>query len=246
MNNLGFKSFPNYILHVNEKIYTELDSYKLLLDGVSRLSNQSIYLIDFYRGDVLYSSVNPLFLSKSELENISLLKNRFDIASNLIDESSQISIFVKSWFDFIESKPIEDKRNYTLQFDYHIEVRLVGVSMTPVFLSLEGKPWIILCSSKISTNSSFGNVLISRNNSRDIWHFSIITKRWIKGELLSLTEIEQKVLRLSIQGKTETEICNEIFRSINGLKSLKRRIFRKMEVNNITEAVSFAISHGLI
>ena len=118
--------------------------------------------------------------------------------------------------------------------------------MTPSFLSYDGKPWIVLCTTKVSTSSKAGNAMIMKKDTPELWTFSETTKRWIKGKLFTLNEIEQEVLRLSIQGKTENDICIQIFRSKDGLKSLKRRMFRKMKVNNITEAVSFAISHGLI
>ena len=142
--------------------------------------------------------------------------------------------------------PINERSKFILQFDYHLDNKLICVNMTPIFISKDGKPWIVLCSTKISTNSSAGNATIYKTQSNNIWNYSTISNRWNKSESLTLSEIEKDVLRLSIQGKNEVEISQCIFRSIDGLRSLKRRLYRKLEVNNITEAVSFVISHGLI
>lgn len=118
--------------------------------------------------------------------------------------------------------------------------------MTPAFLCNDGKPWIVICNAKLSTDSNSGNGVIFKFNSPQIWEYSFISKKWKENKIVILTEMEQQVIRFSIQGKKEDEICKLIFRSKDGLKSIKKKMFYKMDVQNITEAVSFAISHGLI
>ncbi|MEG2947302.1 MAG: helix-turn-helix transcriptional regulator, partial [Bacteroidales bacterium] len=58
----NFKRLPVYVSRVTEHIYNEIDSYIQILEGISRLNNQSMSLVDFYKGEILFVSYNPLFL----------------------------------------------------------------------------------------------------------------------------------------------------------------------------------------
>lgn len=241
----GFSSFQNYISEVEESVYKDLDSYEKILNGVAHLTNNYLFLVDFYKGSVLYLSSIPLILCNMSPEEIRLSAGKLNTQFVTPHEYEMINNIIKSWFSFLMDHPIEERKAYSVQFDYHLNKRLLNVSMIPIFLSKEGKPWLIICNVRIPTSSKEGNAKISKNNSTQYWHYSRNGK-WIAEKQILLDEIEQKIISLSIQGKKEKEICEVIFRSKDGLKSIKRRIFRKMKVRNITEAVSYAISHGMI
>ena len=246
MNYRGFKTFSNYIESVPESRYNEIDSYIKILDSYSRISNQCIYLLDFYKGEVIYISYNPqsfVGIDAEDIKDVNRLHKKGYIST---DEFELMKHLVKSWFEFLESKPVGERKDYTMQFDYHLNKRLMNINMTPTFLSNEGKPWLVICNSKISTNQTAEKSIIFKLNSTEHWIYNKVTKRWVAKTNLNLSEIEQEILRLSLQGKTENEICELIFKSKDGLKSIKRRMFSKMEVRNIIEATSLALSYGLI
>lgn len=242
----GFKQLPNYIATVSDPLYGEIDSYIQILDGVARLTNQSIGLVDLFKGKILYLSNNPLFLCGLTAQEVIEMGPDFNRKFVSEEENKLISEIVKSWLRFIEAEPVEKRKSYSLRFNYYLDHNLICVNMTPAFLSNEGKPWLLICNAKVATHSTSGYAVISEHNSLKNWYYSFPAKKWIESQLVLLTEIEQQVLRLSIQGKKEHEICELIYRSRDGLKSIKRKLFHKMEVSNITEAVSFAISNGLI
>ena len=195
---------------------------------------------------MLFRSDNPLFLSGLTTQEVMAAGGTFNTQYVSEGENIMIVKIIKAWFRFLENIPTEEKLLYSIRYDYMLDKTLVNNVMTVAFLSEEGKPWLVTCTSKVSTNSGSGNVRIMKNNSSTIWNYSIINDKWTQDSMVVLTDIERAVLRLSIQGKREKEICDEIYRSIDGLKSIKKKIFYKMEVNNITEAVSFAITFGLI
>lgn len=242
----GFKQFPNYITNVPEERYEEIDSYIQMMEALSRITKQPIYLVDFFKGESLYISSNPLFLGGKNVEEVKEMGRTF--TKKMVSEKDSEFIFkiLKGWFHFLEEQPAKERTRYSLRYDYYLEEKLLSVTMTPVFLCKEYKPWIVLCTAQISTNNKNGNAVTFKHNTSDLWRFCEINFSWQKGKQITLTDIEQTILRLSIQGKKEHEICNEIFRSKDGLKSIKRRMFQKMEVNNITEAVSRALSFGLL
>ncbi|MEG1586314.1 MAG: LuxR C-terminal-related transcriptional regulator [Bacteroidales bacterium] len=242
----GFRQLPDYITQVSDPLYKEINSCIQILEGVARLTHQSMSLIDFFKGALLYISDNPLFLCGLTPQEVIDLGVDFNQKYVSRIDNEFIREVTRSWLRFIEAQPLEERITYSLRFNYHLDHRLICVSMTPVFLSADGKPWLVICNAKISTHSNSGHAVIFKDNSLKNWYYSTSSKHWIQSDLVLLSDIEQEILRLSIQGKRESEICQLIFRSKDGLKSIKRKLFHKMDVTNITEAVSFAISYGLI
>lgn len=83
-------------------------------------------------------------------------------------------------------------------------------------------------------------------NSFFIEENSINGKVWHQNQLPKLNEKERKVLTLSAMGYTMHEIALKIERSFNTVKAYRKEIFEKLEVDNITEAVVYAINHRLV
>lgn len=246
MKAIGFKTFPNYIIDVPSIDKSELYSYFKILTSIALLTNHGVYIIDFHKGELPFISKNPFYIDALKKEDITNLLTEYN--SKLINEEEfkMISRIIKDWFDFIEKRPLEKRKNYILEYDYHIVDNLICVSMIPMFLCNEGKPWLILCTTKASTHRKAGNPTIREKGNSKSWYYKLSVRQWIEKKAVKLNDIEEKIIRLSIQGKKETEISETIFRSKDGLKSIKRRMFHKMNVNNITEATAFAIAHGLI
>jgi DNA-binding NarL/FixJ family response regulator len=72
------------------------------------------------------------------------------------------------------------------------------------------------------------------------------TDCWTKGETIELRPEEKQVLTLSAQGYTMKEIAEQMLRSFDTVKFYRRQIFKKFNVQSITEALTFAINYGLI
>jgi len=63
---------------------------------------------------------------------------------------------------------------------------------------------------------------------------------------VALTETERDILRLSSQGYTMDEIATMLCKSIDTIKTYKKRLFAKLEVRSIAEALSYATNYKLI
>ncbi len=66
-----------------------------------------------------------------------------------------------------------------------------------------------------------------------------------KGEQ-SLTERELFVLRLVASGASNQEIADKLMISINTVKSHVKNILEKLQLDNRTQAATYAIKHGLV
>lgn len=246
MKENGFKRLPNLGGEIDPTIYNHLTSYIEVLEGVARLTNQNIALIDFHKEEILYISDSPLFLYQYSPEEIKKMGSKFNRQFVPEEDMEMMQEIFVAWNKFLLHRPIDERKDYSLHVDYHLNKNLIKVCMTPAFLNKEGRIWIAVFISKISTHSEAGNAVIFKINSTQSWHYSFATRKWIekKQKLLSATELQ--ILRLATLGKKENEICEIIHRSKDALKSMKRKIYKKIEVDNITEAVSFAITHGMI
>ena len=80
----------------------------------------------------------------------------------------------------------------------------------------------------------------------DYWEYDLDFLRWEKRIAPILNETEKEILTLSMQGLTITDIAERIHRAVDSVKSARRRLFEKLEVNNISEAISYATNYKLI
>ncbi|MBQ9216032.1 MAG: helix-turn-helix transcriptional regulator [Prevotella sp.] len=63
---------------------------------------------------------------------------------------------------------------------------------------------------------------------------------------MTLKPEEKQILTLSAQGYTMKEIAGQMLRSFDTVKFYRRQIFEKLDVQNITEALSLATSYCLV
>lgn len=63
---------------------------------------------------------------------------------------------------------------------------------------------------------------------------------------MELTVSEKAVLYSSARGRTIPQTAEELLRSEEGMKYIRKRLIHKLEAKNITHAVAIAIRKGLI
>lgn len=64
-------------------------------------------------------------------------------------------------------------------------------------------------------------------------------------ESIQLTSLERELLTLAAKGMTTEEIAQVLFRSTNTIKSRRVKLFKKLHVSSITEAISFVSNYNL-
>ena len=98
----------------------------------------------------------------------------------------------------------------------------------------------------LSLNHSSGNIIISDTHSENIFEFNLETDSWERKQKVKLSERETEILSLYAGGLTINEIAEKIFISSDTVKFHRRKLFEKMGVDNITEALSYATHNKLI
>lgn len=234
----------------DELDYIRVEEYVRSAEAFSRSSYQSVYIIDYFRQNFLYVSPNPMFLCGLSPERVKELGYRFYIDFVPEDEQPLLLTLNKAGFAFYNDIPVNERKDWYISYDFHIlngrKKILVNHKLTPLALTSDGRIWLALCVVSAATHTDAGHIEIHRIGSSEYFEYSIVSHRWIKRQMPSLTDGEKSVLTLSIQGYTMREIADKICLSPDTVKKYRQRIFEKLDVRNISEAIAEATNNKLI
>ena len=230
--------------------YSRVDEYIRSAEAFSRSSYQSVYIIDYFRQDFLYVSSNPMFLCGLSPEQMKELGYRFYLGYVPDDEQPMLLTLNKAGFAFYNDIPVDERKDWHISYDFHIlnegKKILVNHKLTPLALTSDGRIWLALCVVSAATHTDAGHIEMHRVGSSDFFEYNLTTRRWDKRQMPVLTDGEKSVLALSIQGYTMTEIADRICLSPVTVKKYRQRIFEKLDVRNISEAIVAATNNKLL
>lgn len=230
--------------------YSRVDEYIRSAEAFSRSSYQSVYIIDYFKQDFLYVSPNPMFLCGLSQERVRELGYRFYL--NYVPENEQPLLLTinRAGFSFYNDIPVKERKDWYISYDFHILSNgrkiLINHKLTPLALTSDGRIWLALCVVSAATHSDAGHIEMHRVGTSDFFEYNIVTRRWTKKQMPMLTDGEKSVLTLSIQGYTMSEIADKICLSPDTIKKYRQRIFEKLDVRNISEAIVAATNNKLI
>ena len=230
--------------------YSRVSEYVRSAEAFSRSTYQSVYIIDYFRQNFLYVSPNPMFLCGLPPEQMMALGYRF--YSRYVPEDEQPMLIELNWagFSFYNNIPVNERKDWYISYDFHIlndgRRILVNHKLTPLALTSDGRIWLALCMVSASTHTEAGHIEMHRVGSSDFFEYNLTTRRWDKRQMPVLTDGEKSVLTLSIQGYTMTDIADRICLSPVTIKKYRQRIFEKLDVRNISEAIMAATNNKLL
>jgi DNA-binding CsgD family transcriptional regulator len=229
---------------------SQSNNYLEVTDAFSRAIYMSVFIIDYQKRIFEYVSDNPLFLCGNTAEEVKRMG--YDFYFKYV-EKSDADLLLKVnqlGFEFYEKIPASERKYYTLSYDIHLlnnnKAFLVNQKLTPLFLTEEGKIWKAMGVVSLSTNNNSGNITISKHGTNDYWWYDIKEEVWRNEKKITLTEREMDVLRYHAQGYTINKIAEKIFVSPDTIKFHRRKLFEKMQVSNISEALAFVTNNKLL
>lgn len=241
----------NRIGKISEEDYLQQQNYLEVVKSFARLTYESIYVIDYEKMAFEYVSDNPLFLCGYSSEEVMNMGYDFyfkNVPENDLNLLNQIN---EAGFDFLAKLPGKTKKLYSITYDFHLinhdgQQMLVNHKLTPLFLASDEKMWKAMCIVSISHHQKAGNVCIHKQGTDDTWELNLQNNVWRKSEKPKLTKREIEILRLYAQGLTISEIAQRIFVSADTVKYYRRRIFERLGVTNVVEALSYAVNNKII
>ncbi|RPD39478.1 helix-turn-helix transcriptional regulator [Chitinophaga barathri] len=225
--------------------------YLEVVKAFARLTYESVYLIDYTNMSFEYVSENPLFLCGHSAEAVLQMGYDFYLRHVPEQDLELLALINEAGFDFYANLPEEEKKLYSITYDFHLADKdgkqlLINHKLTPLFLTRDGRMWKSMCIVSLSHHQAAGNARIYKQGSGEIWELPPGKRTWHKSAKPVLTEREIEVLRLHAQGFSIQQIAEKIFVAPDTVKYYRRRIFERLEVNNIMDALSHAVNSKLI
>ncbi|PZR19238.1 MAG: helix-turn-helix transcriptional regulator [Flavobacterium psychrophilum] len=241
----------NTIGEISASDQNKSPDYLEVVKAFARLTYESVYVIDYEKMSFEYVSDNPLFLCGYTAAEVQEMGYDFYFRHVPENDLEMLGIINEVGFDFYERLPIEEKKNYSITYDFHLINKdnkkvLINHKLTPLLLTAEGKLWKSLCAVSISNHKTTGNIEIYKQGSDEMWTLNIQSKVWQKSSKASLTKKEIQVLQLHAQGLTINEIAEKLHVAPDTIKYYRRKIFERLNVSNILEALSYAVNRKII
>jgi len=240
----------NTVSGLNEKEYREIKALITMLDAISRLIYQGLYIIDFSKQNFLHVSGNPLFLCGHTSQEVKEMGYRFYFNHVTERELKMLKEIISAGFTIFNKIPDEEKINCTVSFDFHLvsgkKKILVNHRIAPILLTDDGKIRLAVCVVSFSSNHTSGNAVLRKNGNSAYWKYSLKSHMWEENKEIILNEREKDILHLSTQGYSMDEIAEKICISLDTVKFHKKNIFEKLQVKNIVKAIIFAANYKLL
>lgn len=241
----------NKLGKISEEDHLQQQHYLEVVKSFSRLTYESIYVIDYEKMAFEYVSENPLFLSGHSAEEVLNMGYEFYFKNVPEKDLELLNLINEAGFDFFKKIPGNTKKLYSITYDFHLINKdgkpiLINHKLTPLFLTSDEKMWKAMCMVSISHHKNAGNVYIHKQGTDESWELNIDHNVWRKSEKPKLTKREIEILRLHAQGLTINQIAEKIFVSPDTVKYYRRQIFGRLGVSNIVEALSYAVNNKII
>lgn len=235
---------------ISDEQYQNLQDYIDSVKAFARITYKSLYIIDYYKMNFLYVSDNPLFLCGESVEKVQQKGYGFYFQYVPEEDLEFLMQVNKAGFDFFKGIPIEERTQHTISYNFHIkadqEKILINHQLTPLKLDSAGNIWLALCLVSLAPTKETNIAYINAVNSNKVWNFSLKSGRWKQMENVELNKQEKAVIRLANQGLSVEEIAYAIHRSEDSVKGYRKKIFQKLGVGNISEAIAVATHRKLI
>lgn len=245
-----FFSGKNTVDYLSEAEYAQSGNYLETLRAVSRLSYMSMYVIDYQRKEFEYVSDNPLFLCNHTPSEVMAMGYAFYFKYVCKEDLEMLIRVNEIGFEFFNRTPLEDRKNYSISYDFNLHTGkdkiLINHKLTPIFITSEGKIWKALCVVSLSSNTASGNILLSKTGEDSFWELDVTDGLWNKIDKSRLTERELQIVRLHAQGLTISQIADRTFIAVDTVKFHRRKLFDKLHVKNMGEALAYVKNNKLL
>lgn len=247
----SFFNSKNTVNNLTEDVLDQTKNYIEAIKAFSRTTYSSIYVIDYEKKGFDYVSDNPLFLCGLTPNEVKEMGYEFYF-KHVPPEDIDLLLKINTiGFDLYETKPLEERKDYTISYDFLLKTEegksiLINQKLTPIFLNEEGKVWKALCVVSLSTKLNSGNITVYKKGKGIVYKYDLEGDYWKTIEEIKLTNREKEIIQYSIRGYAIKEIAEKIFVSPDTVKFHRKKLFEKLDVTNISEAIRYATNNKLV
>jgi len=240
------------IKYIGSDNYAHVERYLNALKAISKLCDLSYYIIDYYRKNFFYVSPNPLFLSGYSQEEV--LKLGYDFYRECVSDEDLLLLFDlnEAGFKFFYELPVERREHATISYDFVLKnvfnhsLVMINHKLAPLLLTEDGNIWMGICLVTLSSKKKSGDVHIIMHDNHTRYNFYREEKLFKETVVQKLTKKELEILNWVATGNCIDRIASIMNISASTIKNHKTSILKKMQAENITEAVFNASKQGIL
>jgi DNA-binding CsgD family transcriptional regulator len=246
-----FFSFVNKVETLSIEDQKQAVNYLESIKAFARTTYKSLYVIDYKEKGFDYVSDNPLFLCGNTAQEVKKMGYAFYF-KHVIKEDLDLLLKINTiGFEYYEKVPAEKRKDYTISYDFHLintkgQKTLINHKMTPLFLTSEGKLWKAIAMVSLSSETKSGNIKVTNRINNHVDHYNLNGDYWSKTIAVKLTSREKEILNHSTRGFTIHQIAEALCISPDTVKFHRKKLFEKLDVVNISEAITYVTNNNLI
>lgn len=228
-----------------------LTSLQSSIELTNSMSDNIVYLVDFDKCRIIYTSEYSFLI-----DAILGLK-----IQSIDEEAIKYAINEKEWDKiksafkirelFLSQIPMENRKELIFHMDFCVKSKdglfqTLHLRSVPLALTGKGFPWLEIHALTFSVCRDDGVLMLTHKSQQLCYIYNKSTESWNEVAIPHFSILEKHVLSLSSQGKNEQEIANLLYRSVSGIKKIKKAIFEKMGVTNIMEAIQMTKNLSIV
>lgn len=243
------KLFFNNATSKDDKDDVDLLSMVKTIDASSRLNCMSTFAINFDSHELIYRSENLIYIDESTPKDIQReCANPY--WSIISDETLESLLAIRNHYLLADKElSAEDYKNHVCTIDYPILLRnhelFITQKFTPLTIRNDGITKIGVFTINHSNKQKIESTIITPSGKR--FRFDYEERRFMEFDLgVTLSLVEKAIMHRARMGMTNEEIAKSLYISVNTVKTHRMRIFKKLQVDTITEALAVIGNYQLI
>jgi len=214
------------------------------LHDLAAMIMEEIYLVNFHHRSFIFLAKRDFFLNGHSVDEV--MKQGFDFFPELI-YSKDLPLLKEIHAAILQhEQPAEI--NY-FSFTLRLKNELAGYIMVDHKLKPiieDGQVRFGVCMLAVSISEKPGNLEAHHHNNADFDEYDLIKKKWQMKKKPALTKQEKLALIWAKQGKTYEQIAGEMGVNHQYVKNILSRLYQKLNVHSITQAINYTNHHHLI
>ncbi len=217
-DNLLFCSNITEIIPVEENDGIDLQFESL--DAVTRITNASMFVIDFSKNKMVYRTENLLFIDEATIRDIQRESTNPYWALVHDDDLGLIIEVREAYLKLLGELPIEQRLKHACVIDIriilHRRAYVITQKFTPLKLRPDGKLWLGLFCMTTSSNKVVGSehIAVFGEGFRYVYNQKNKSFQPFKCNM-QLTLMEKSILLRASKGLTLEQIAEELNKSVN-------------------------------
>jgi DNA-binding NarL/FixJ family response regulator len=243
----------------------EADNVSSIFNALVSICRGSVYIIDFKKRCFGYVGNHELFLCGHSVEKV--MRLGYDFYPQIIHPDDMF-LFKKIFLEILKACRDTEQQNNLQCFSFMVRIKIYPQQWTqpdymPVYLKLapvfaEGQIQFGVCLLTCAvtekahevadrkSNKVSGNLRLYYKDNKCFDKYSFEGDKWKPCEIKHLTKEENAIIVSAMNGESNKSIAEKLSVSCDNLRHKQERLYRKLGVRTIRQAIIHSINHSLI